>query len=105
MCKAIHIKINLKVIPKNTLFAPIIKCDSLCHSQPSYSVSDGLMSAKDSGNTEDESFKQVQASQSNTGPDRRVHRRYSSSAFASSLSWDSDSEKEALDGNRRLVFQ
>lgn len=62
------------------------------------------MSAKDPGNTEDESSKQVQASQPSTGPERRAHRRFSSSAFASSLSWDSDSEKEALDGNRRLMF-
>lgn len=97
---------QLKVIQK-TLFTNIIQCDFFCHSQPSYSpsVSDGLMSAKDSGNIEDESIKQVPASQSTAGPDRREHRRFSSSAFASSLSWDSDSEKEALDGNRRPLFQ
>lgn len=35
-------------------------------------------------------------------PERSAKRRLRSSAFASSLSWDSDSEKETLDGNTRL---
>jgi len=35
-------------------------------------------------------------------PGRSAQRRCRSSAFPSSLSWDSDSERETLDGNTRL---
>lgn len=77
-----------------------------CHhfqSSCSPNVRDGPMSAKGSwGNAEDEGSEQIQGPQPTAEPERGAQRRFRSSAFASSLSWDSDSEKEALDGNRQL---
>ncbi|CAJ1075662.1 protein Wiz isoform X2 [Xyrichtys novacula] len=57
-------------------------------------VSDGLMSPKCSWTpAEDVGPKQTEG----TDPGRSAQRRFRSSAFPSSLSWDSDSEKETLD--------
>lgn len=54
------------------------------------------MSARCSwGHAGDEGSKQTEGAD----PGRSTQRRFRSSAFPSSLSWDSDSEKEALDGN------
>lgn len=61
------------------------------------------MSAKGSwGDAEDAGSEQIQGPQPTAEPERGAQRRFRSSAFASSLSWDSDSEKEALDGNGHL---
>lgn len=57
-------------------------------------ASDGLMSAKGSLET--------RGTQPSAEPERSAQKRLRSSAFPSSLSWDSDSEREALDGNTRL---
>ncbi|XP_026180213.1 protein Wiz isoform X4 [Mastacembelus armatus] len=59
-------------------------------------VSDGLMSWGHSG---DEGSKQSECTQPSAEPGTSTPRRFRSSAFPSSLSWDSDSEKETLDGN------
>lgn len=61
------------------------------------------MSAKGSwGHAGDEGSKQTEGAQPSAEPERSAQRRFRSSAFPSSLSWDSDSEKETLDGNIRL---
>lgn len=62
------------------------------------------MSAKCSwGHAGDEGSKQTEGTQSpSADPGRSAQRRFRSSAFPSSLSWDSDSEKETLDGNTWL---
>lgn len=58
------------------------------------------MSAKCSwGGPGDESAAQTEG----TEPGRSAQRRVRSSAFPSSLNWDSDSEKETLDGNMALL--
>ncbi|XP_026180211.1 protein Wiz isoform X2 [Mastacembelus armatus] len=57
-------------------------------------VSDGLMSWGHSG---DEGSKQSECTQPSAEPGTSTPRRFRSSAFPSSLSWDSDSEKETLD--------
>lgn len=54
------------------------------------------------GHAGDEGSKQDEGSQPSTDPGRSAQRRFRSSAFPSSLSWDSDSEKETLDGNKWL---
>ncbi|XP_074551863.1 protein Wiz-like isoform X2 [Halichoeres trimaculatus] len=60
----------------------------------SQDVSDGLMSPKCSWTpAADESPKQTESADAG----RSAQRRFRSSAFPSSLSWDSDSEKETLD--------
>lgn len=43
--------------------------------------------------------------QSGAEPGRGAQRTLKSSAFTSSLSWDSDSEKEALDGNSSCLLE
>ncbi|XP_073350182.1 protein Wiz [Pagrus major] len=59
---------------------------------------DGLMSAKYSwGHAGDEGPKPTEGTQPSADPGRSAQRRFRSSAFPSSLSWDSDSEKETLD--------
>ncbi|KAM6904737.1 protein Wiz [Xenentodon cancila] len=67
---------------------------------------DGLMSAKslwDVAGEEEEEEEEEEGSEQNEGPQpsaepgRSAQRRFKSSAFPSSLSWDSDSEKETLD--------
>lgn len=64
---------------------------------------DGLVSAKRSwGHAGDEGPKPTEGTQPGTDPGRSAQRRFRSSAFPSSLSWDSDSEKETLDGNTWL---
>uniref|UniRef100_A0A3B4U0J8 WIZ zinc finger b n=1 Tax=Seriola dumerili TaxID=41447 RepID=A0A3B4U0J8_SERDU len=61
-------------------------------------VRDGLMSAKCSwGHTGDEGSSQTEGTQPSADPGKNAQRRFRSSAFPSSLSWDSDSEKETLD--------
>ncbi len=61
------------------------------------------MSAKGSwGHAGDEGPKQTEGTQPSADPGRSAQRRFRSSAFPSSLSWDSDSEKETLDGNTWL---
>ncbi|KAF3700594.1 Protein Wiz Widely-interspaced zinc finger-containing protein [Channa argus] len=68
----------------------LLSCTSQSSTSPS--VSDGPMSARCSwAHAADETHTE--------GPDldRGAQRRFRSSAFPSSLSWDSDSEKEALD--------
>lgn len=58
------------------------------------------MSAKCSwGQDGDEGPVQTEGSQPSVDPGKNAQRRFRSSAFPSSLSWDSDSEKETLDGN------
>ena len=42
---------------------------------------------------------QTEGSQPSADPGKSAQKRLRSSAFPSSLSWDSDSEKETLDGN------
>ncbi|GAA6215463.1 protein Wiz-like isoform X1 [Lates japonicus] len=59
---------------------------------------DGLMSAKCSwGHAGDEDSVQTEGTQPSADPGKSAQRRFRSSAFPSSLSWDSDSEKETLD--------
>ncbi|KAM9346173.1 protein Wiz [Symphorus nematophorus] len=61
-------------------------------------VRDSPMSAKCSwGHAGDEGPKQTEGTQPSAEPGRSAQRRFRSSAFPSSLSWDSDSEKETLD--------
>ncbi|XP_026203951.1 protein Wiz-like isoform X2 [Anabas testudineus] len=74
-----------------------------CTSQSSCSPSarDGLMSARCSwGHAGDEGPEQTEGSDLETS----AQRRFRSSAFPSSLSWDSDSEKEALDEDELQHF-
>ncbi|XP_033501062.2 protein Wiz isoform X1 [Epinephelus lanceolatus] len=67
-------------------------------SSRSPNVRDGLMPAKCSwGHAGDEGPKQTEGPQPSAEPGRSAQRRFRSSAFPSSLSWDSDSEKETLD--------
>lgn len=79
---------------------------ALCHrlqSSCSPNVKDGLMSAKCSwGHAGDEGSKQTEGTPPDADLGRSAQRRFRSSAFPSSLSWDSDSEKETLDGNTWL---
>lgn len=57
------------------------------------------MSAKSSwGHAGDECSKQTECTQP-SAESGSAQRRFRSSAFPSSLSWDSDSEKETIDGN------
>ncbi|XP_018554168.1 protein Wiz isoform X2 [Lates calcarifer] len=59
---------------------------------------DSLMSAKCSwGHAGDEDSVQTEGTQPSADPGKSAQRRFRSSAFPSSLSWDSDSEKETLD--------
>ncbi len=61
------------------------------------------MSAKCSwGRAADVGPQQTESTQPSVDPGRSAQRRFRSSAFPSSLSWDSDSEKETLDGNTWL---
>lgn len=61
------------------------------------------MSAKCSwGHAGDEGPGRTEGGQPSADPGRSAQRRFRSSAFPSSLSWDSDSEKETLDGNTWL---
>ncbi|XP_029364641.1 protein Wiz isoform X2 [Echeneis naucrates] len=61
-------------------------------------VRDGLMSAKCSwGHAGDEGSLETEGSQPSADQGKNAQRRFRSSAFPSSLSWDSDSEKEMLD--------
>lgn len=85
----------------------VYKCVCFFHdglqSSCSPNVRDGLMSAKCSwGHAGDEGPKQTEGTQPSADPGRSAQRRFRSSAFPSSLSWDSDSEKETLDGNTWL---
>lgn len=51
------------------------------------------------GHAGDERSKQTEGTQPSAESGRSAQRRFRSSAFPSSLSWDSDSEKETIDGN------
>ncbi|KAK2833900.1 hypothetical protein Q5P01_017789 [Channa striata] len=74
-----------------------LSCTSQSSSSPS--VSDGLMSARCSwGHGADEAHAE------GSDPGGSAHRRFRSSAFPSSLSWDSDSEKETLDDEELQHF-
>ncbi|XP_034047137.1 protein Wiz isoform X2 [Thalassophryne amazonica] len=78
-----------------------------CTSEPSCSpnVRDDLMSAKCSlGHNGDETSEQTESIQPSADPGRSAQRKYKSSAFSSSLSWDSDSEKEILDEDELQHF-
>ncbi|XP_042247504.1 protein Wiz isoform X2 [Thunnus maccoyii] len=87
--------------PFNSAQNPVTSTFLNCTLQSSCSsnVRDGLMSAKCSwGHPGDEGSKQTEGTQSpSADPGRSAQRRFRSSAFPSSLSWDSDSEKETLD--------
>lgn len=50
----------------------------------------------------EEGSDQNEGPQPSVEPGRSAQRRFKSSAFPSSLSWDSDSERETLDGNTWL---
>ncbi|XP_040013763.1 protein Wiz isoform X2 [Xiphias gladius] len=64
----------------------------------SQNVRDGLMSTKCSwGHAGDDGSMQTEGTQPSADPGKSAQRRFRSSAFPSSLSWDSDSEKETLD--------
>ncbi|XP_029292873.1 protein Wiz isoform X2 [Cottoperca gobio] len=81
--------------PSSSAQNPVTPTFLNCTLQSSCSpkVRDGLMSAKCSGgHAVDEGPEQPSAE-----PGRSAQRRFRSSAFPSSLSWDSDSEKEILD--------
>ncbi|XP_030591337.1 protein Wiz isoform X2 [Archocentrus centrarchus] len=72
--------------------------NSTLESSCSPNLRDGLMSAKCSwGLTGEEGTKQSEGPESGADLGRSAQRRFKSSAFPSSLSWDSDSEKETLD--------
>ncbi|XP_027141211.1 protein Wiz isoform X2 [Larimichthys crocea] len=84
--------------PFNSAQNPVTFLNSTLKSSCSPNVGDGLMSAKCLwGHAGDEGSKQDEGSQPSTDPGRSAQRRFRSSAFPSSLSWDSDSEKETLD--------
>ncbi|XP_061557049.1 protein Wiz isoform X4 [Phycodurus eques] len=71
---------------------------ALQQSSRSSDVSDVLTSAKGSQcHDGDEGPEQTEGSEHSEDPARSAQRRFKSSAFPSSLSWDSDSEKETLD--------
>lgn len=57
------------------------------------------MSAKGSCGIIEEGPRQPEGTHPSTEAERRAQKRFRSSAFPSSLSWDSDSEKETADGN------
>lgn len=62
------------------------------------------MSAKCSwGLAGEEDTKQCEGPESGADLGRSAQRRFKSSAFPSSLSWDSDSERETLDGNKLVA--
>ncbi|XP_072225726.1 protein Wiz [Leuresthes tenuis] len=68
-------------------------------------LGDGLMSAKCAWDLAgEEGPEQSEGPQHSTEPGRSAQRRFKSSAFPSSLSWDSDSEKETLDEEELLNF-
>ncbi|XP_042076206.1 protein Wiz isoform X2 [Haplochromis burtoni] len=72
--------------------------NSTLESSCSPNLRDGLISAKCLwGLTGEERSKQSEGPQSSANQGRSAQRRFKSSAFPSSLSWDSDSEKETLD--------
>ncbi|XP_061604107.1 protein Wiz isoform X4 [Phyllopteryx taeniolatus] len=71
---------------------------ALQQSSRSSDVSDVLTSAKGSQcHDGDEGPEQTEGSEHSEDPARSAQRSFKSSAFPSSLSWDSDSEKETLD--------
>nr|XP_057906461.1 protein Wiz isoform X2 [Doryrhamphus excisus] len=72
--------------------------NSTLQSSCSSNVSDILTPAKGSpGHDGDQDPEQTEGSQHGTEPEGSAQRRFRSSAFPSSLSWDSDSEKETQD--------
>ncbi|XP_051243251.1 protein Wiz isoform X2 [Dicentrarchus labrax] len=84
--------------PFNSAQNPATFLNCTLQSSCSPDVRDGLMSAKCSwGHAGDEGPKQSEGTQPSVDRGRSAQRRFRSSAFPSSLSWDSDSEKETLD--------
>ncbi|KAM9745631.1 protein Wiz isoform 1-T1 [Menidia menidia] len=66
---------------------------------------DDLMSAKCTWDQSgEEGSRQSEGPQTEAEPGRSAQRRFKSSAFPSSLTWDSDSEKETLDEEELLNF-
>nr|XP_020478733.1 protein Wiz-like [Monopterus albus] len=75
---------------------PFLSCTLQSSCSPN--VSGGLTSARCSwGHAGDEGSEQSEGTQPGADPGGSTQRRFRSSAFPSSLSWDSDSEKETLD--------
>lgn len=73
--------------------SPDAYCGFIFQPLSSGDVEDDLMSAGEEG------------PQPGAEPGRTAQRTLKSSAFTSSLSWDSDSEKEALDGNSSCLLE
>lgn len=81
---------------QNSVTSAFLNCTLQSSCSPE--VQDGLMSAKCSwGHPVDEGPEQTEGAQPSLDPGRSAQRRFRSSAFPSSLSWDSDSERETLD--------